>query len=516
MKRAAYLLIQRLATCSMGTGLRCSRLVRPSLTATTRSASVRTPRCFMTPNRLIRSSKASHTSPTVRPSRVEQQVEDLAPRGVGERLEDGVLGVHATIYVTIWSHVKSVDDHEVALVGDLAAPEDRLGQPPQLGLAARAAHQRDRLLRVRPAPVDQLPSTSTSRPPGASSPTQRRSAAAGAGRPTARGGTAPRRTPPAASGGAAASPSTKWRRRPALARGQARPSRGRSRRPSTAYPSSASSSARVPVPQPRSATRAGPAAGAEQQLAPGGPHPGVAQAVVGRLVEGRGLGVPQFDRVAHGASQSRPPTPPSRGAAVTSRPEFYRGRMITALHTLVYADDPDAARAFFRDVPAAAGGGHRRRRGSIFRTGPQRARCPSGRRGRAWRRYRAAPTQSLRRCPCMCDDLDRDDGRAGRARRRRSSGDGGRRSGWGSTVQLVVPGAGTMTLYQPTYRAARPSMEDIQPMWSVSAPPRRRSSRGPRGPGGRPGRCRSRTGGSAGRCASARGCAPTSHRCARR
>ena len=94
MKRAAYLLIQRLATCSMGTGLRYSRLLRPSFTDSTRSASARTPRCFITPNRLIRSSNASHTSPTVRPSRVEEQVEDLPPGGVGERLEHGVLGVH--------------------------------------------------------------------------------------------------------------------------------------------------------------------------------------------------------------------------------------------------------------------------------------------------------------------------------------------------------------------------------------------------------------------------------------
>ena len=43
--------------------------------------------------------------------------------------------------------------------------------------------------------------------------------------------------------------------------------------------------------------------------------------------------------------------------------------MITALHTLVYAEDPDAARAFFRDVlqlPGVdTGGGW-----LIFRTGP--------------------------------------------------------------------------------------------------------------------------------------------------
>ena len=43
--------------------------------------------------------------------------------------------------------------------------------------------------------------------------------------------------------------------------------------------------------------------------------------------------------------------------------------MITALHTLVYADEPDTARAFFRDVlqlPGVdTGGGW-----LIFRTGP--------------------------------------------------------------------------------------------------------------------------------------------------
>ena len=43
--------------------------------------------------------------------------------------------------------------------------------------------------------------------------------------------------------------------------------------------------------------------------------------------------------------------------------------MITAVHTLVYADDPDQARAFFRDVlqwpDVDAGGGW-----LIFKTGP--------------------------------------------------------------------------------------------------------------------------------------------------
>jgi catechol 2,3-dioxygenase-like lactoylglutathione lyase family enzyme len=43
--------------------------------------------------------------------------------------------------------------------------------------------------------------------------------------------------------------------------------------------------------------------------------------------------------------------------------------MITAVHTLVYADDPEAARAFFRDV---LGWPHIDAHGGwlIFRTGP--------------------------------------------------------------------------------------------------------------------------------------------------
>ena len=50
--------------------------------------------------------------------------------------------------------------------------------------------------------------------------------------------------------------------------------------------------------------------------------------------------------------------------------------------------------------------------------------------------------------------------------------------------------------------------------WATS--PSRRSSRRPRWPGARPGRCRSRTVGSGDRCASAPGCAPTSHPCGHR
>ena len=51
----------------------------------------------------------------------------------------------------------------------------------------------------------------------------------------------------------------------------------------------------------------------------------------------------------------------------------YPATMITAVHTMVYADDADAARAFFRDV---LGWAHVDAHGGwlIFRTGPVRTR----------------------------------------------------------------------------------------------------------------------------------------------
>ena len=132
--------------------------------------------------------------------------------------------------------------------------------------------------------------------------------------------------------------------------------------------------------------------------------------------------------------------------------------MITALHTLVYADDPDAARAFFRDVlqlPGVdTGGGW-----LIFRTGPSEL----GVHPSSWE-YGGSTGGTDQRfdLSLMCDDLA--------ATMAELSGRGAAFEGdvaeeqWGSTAQLVVPGAGTMTLYQPKYRP--PAFEeDIQPMW---------------------------------------------------
>jgi catechol 2,3-dioxygenase-like lactoylglutathione lyase family enzyme len=121
--------------------------------------------------------------------------------------------------------------------------------------------------------------------------------------------------------------------------------------------------------------------------------------------------------------------------------------MINALHTLVYADDPDAARAFFRDVlqlPGVdTGGGW-----LIFRTGPSEL----GVHPAAWE----AEGVGSERTPqafdvsLMCDDLAATMAEIGE----RGAEFAGpvREEQWGSTVRLRVPGAGTMLLYQPRYR----------------------------------------------------------------
>ena len=131
--------------------------------------------------------------------------------------------------------------------------------------------------------------------------------------------------------------------------------------------------------------------------------------------------------------------------------------MINALHTLIYAEDPDAARAFFRDVlqfPGVdAGGGW-----LIFRTGPSE----TGVHPSSWEHEgTSGGTDQRFDVSLRCDDLA--------ATREELRGRGASFEGevgeqpWGSTVGLVVPGAGTSTLYQPKYPS--PAIEeDLQPM----------------------------------------------------
>jgi hypothetical protein len=112
--------------------------------------------------------------------------------------------------------------------------------------------------------------------------------------------------------------------------------------------------------------------------------------------------------------------------------------MIVALHALVFTDDADAARAFFRDVlrfPATdTGGGW-----LIFKTGPSELGVhPTG--------GSAGPPFDV---SLVCDDLDATMADL-RSRGAEFVGEVTRES-WGTVARLKVPGAGEMTLYQPAY-----------------------------------------------------------------
>jgi predicted enzyme related to lactoylglutathione lyase len=119
--------------------------------------------------------------------------------------------------------------------------------------------------------------------------------------------------------------------------------------------------------------------------------------------------------------------------------------MITAVHTLIYADDPTTARAFFRDVlqmPSAdTGGGW-----LIFKTGPSELGVHPDR----WAyEGQSGGTDQRFDLSLMCDDLT--------ATIEELTGRGAEfddevvEQQWGRTVQLRVPGAGPLTLFEPTY-----------------------------------------------------------------
>jgi catechol 2,3-dioxygenase-like lactoylglutathione lyase family enzyme len=119
--------------------------------------------------------------------------------------------------------------------------------------------------------------------------------------------------------------------------------------------------------------------------------------------------------------------------------------VITALHTLIYAEDPEAARAFFRDVlefPGAdTGGGW-----LIFKTGPSEL----GVHPRSWSYGgETGGTDQRFDVSLMCDDLEATV--AGLTKKGAEFAGEITDQSWGRTIQLKVPGAGEMTLYEPKY-----------------------------------------------------------------
>lgn len=114
--------------------------------------------------------------------------------------------------------------------------------------------------------------------------------------------------------------------------------------------------------------------------------------------------------------------------------------MITAVHTLVYADDADAARAFFRDV---LGWPHVDAHDGwlIFKTGPSE--------------LGVHPTSSgpHHEISLMCDNLEETIAEL-KAKGARFAGDEIKEAGFGRTATPEVPGAGIMLIYQARHPEA--------------------------------------------------------------
>ena len=124
--------------------------------------------------------------------------------------------------------------------------------------------------------------------------------------------------------------------------------------------------------------------------------------------------------------------------------------MITGVHALVYADDPEAARAFFRDVLewpyVDAHGGW-----LIFRTGPSELGVHptsggQGSEGTAWQ------VGQHHEVTLMCDDITATvaELEARGAQFTQEVKD----QGFGLTAMLKVPGAGDVMVYQPRHAVA--------------------------------------------------------------
>ena len=122
--------------------------------------------------------------------------------------------------------------------------------------------------------------------------------------------------------------------------------------------------------------------------------------------------------------------------------------MITAVHTLIYADDALAARAFFRDVldfpHVDAGEGW-----LIFRTGPSELGVHPTATGEGDQRWTTDPHHEM---TLMCDDIE-ETVKSLEAKGAQFTA-GIKDDGFGLTTRLRIPGAGEVMLYQPQHPVA--------------------------------------------------------------
>lgn len=123
--------------------------------------------------------------------------------------------------------------------------------------------------------------------------------------------------------------------------------------------------------------------------------------------------------------------------------------MLTGVHSVIYADDPETARAFFRDVVGwpfvDAHGGW-----LIFRSGPSEVGVHPTRgvldSGEDW-----STPQHHELC-LLCDDLEATIADL-RGKGAAFSGEV-KDEGFGRTIMLSVPGAGEIMVYQPKHDTA--------------------------------------------------------------
>jgi catechol 2,3-dioxygenase-like lactoylglutathione lyase family enzyme len=121
--------------------------------------------------------------------------------------------------------------------------------------------------------------------------------------------------------------------------------------------------------------------------------------------------------------------------------------MITAVHTLIYSDDPDATRAFLRDVLqlTSVGGDE----WPIYRTGPSELGVHptmSEQDGQAW------TTGTHHEIALMCDDVAAT--RAELEDRGATFRGDTQDMGWGIGATVEVPGADGILIYQPRHEIA--------------------------------------------------------------
>jgi predicted enzyme related to lactoylglutathione lyase len=122
--------------------------------------------------------------------------------------------------------------------------------------------------------------------------------------------------------------------------------------------------------------------------------------------------------------------------------------MITGVHTLVHADDAEAARSFFRDVLGwpyvDAHGGW-----LIFKTGPSELGVHPTAGDQGGQPWVSAQHHEI---SLLCDDIEQTV--AELTAKGASFTQGIEDRGFGLTVMLEIPGAGEMMVYQPRHPLA--------------------------------------------------------------